>query len=484
MRRRAAEKREVLPDPKFGDPIVGQVHQLPDGRGQEVRRRGHPVQRLRPDAEAHRPQPDRDVPRRAGQRAADARGALAARRRRHLPGAGRGAAGAAAGARHPLADPGRAEALREDHGRAPRRRAARRRRTTAARPSRSARTPPRWPTRTARSPTTAGNSGSQTRRPAPCRARFPSSATAISASWPTSMPARPPRPSASSITPASRYKIGEVHEGTATMDWMEQEQERGITITSAATTTFWRDHRGQHHRHAGPRRLHDRGRALAARARRRRRRVRRRGRRRAAVRDRVASGRQVRRAAHLLRQQDGPHRRQLLALRRHDQGPSRRQRRRGQLPIGLEVRLQGRRRLCRNEGDRVARGDARRQVRGPADPCQPRGAGGRVPDEADRGRGRARRRRARGLPRRRGAGRGDAGPPRPQGHRQRQAGPDPLRLGLQEQGRAAAARRRGRLPAEPARRAADRGHQAGHRSGADARAPRTASRSRRSPSRS
>ncbi len=39
------------------------------------------------------------------------------------------------------------------------------------------------------------------------------------------------------------YKIGEVHEGTATMDWMEQEQERGITITSAATTCFWNDHR-------------------------------------------------------------------------------------------------------------------------------------------------------------------------------------------------------------------------------------------------
>ncbi len=39
------------------------------------------------------------------------------------------------------------------------------------------------------------------------------------------------------------YKIGEVHEGTATMDWMEQEQERGITITSAATTCFWRDYR-------------------------------------------------------------------------------------------------------------------------------------------------------------------------------------------------------------------------------------------------
>ena len=39
------------------------------------------------------------------------------------------------------------------------------------------------------------------------------------------------------------YKIGEVHDGAATMDWMEQEQERGITITSAATTATWRDHR-------------------------------------------------------------------------------------------------------------------------------------------------------------------------------------------------------------------------------------------------
>ena len=39
------------------------------------------------------------------------------------------------------------------------------------------------------------------------------------------------------------YKIGEVNEGTATMDWMQQEQERGITITSAATTCFWRGYR-------------------------------------------------------------------------------------------------------------------------------------------------------------------------------------------------------------------------------------------------
>ncbi|NQV89646.1 MAG: elongation factor G [Parcubacteria group bacterium] len=40
-----------------------------------------------------------------------------------------------------------------------------------------------------------------------------------------------------------KHKIGEVHEGGATMDWMEQEQERGITITAAATTCFWKDHR-------------------------------------------------------------------------------------------------------------------------------------------------------------------------------------------------------------------------------------------------
>src|SRR5687767_7739649 len=39
------------------------------------------------------------------------------------------------------------------------------------------------------------------------------------------------------------HKMGEVHEGTTVMDWMPQEQERGITITSAATTCFWKDHR-------------------------------------------------------------------------------------------------------------------------------------------------------------------------------------------------------------------------------------------------
>ena len=45
------------------------------------------------------------------------------------------------------------------------------------------------------------------------------------------------------------HKIGEVHEGAATMDWMEQEQERGITITSAATTAFWRGMAGNYPAH-------------------------------------------------------------------------------------------------------------------------------------------------------------------------------------------------------------------------------------------
>jgi hypothetical protein len=117
------------------------------------------------------------------------------------------------------------------------------------------------------------------------------------------------------------YKIGEVHDGAATMDHMAQEQERGITITSAATTCCLERPPHQHHRHPGPRRLHDRGRALAARARRRGHRVRLGRRRRAADRDRVASGQQVQRAPHVLRQQDGPHRRRLLPHRPDGRGP-------------------------------------------------------------------------------------------------------------------------------------------------------------------
>ncbi len=52
------------------------------------------------------------------------------------------------------------------------------------------------------------------------------------------MPEKPPLQNVSFFYTGLTHKIGEVHDGAATMDWMEQEQERGITITSAATTTF------------------------------------------------------------------------------------------------------------------------------------------------------------------------------------------------------------------------------------------------------
>ena len=163
------------------------------------------------------------------------------------------------------------------------------------------------------------------------------------------------------------HRIGEVHDGAATMDWMAQEQERGITITSAATTCFWRDHRINIIDTPGPRRLHDRGGAQPERARRRRRRVRLRRRRGAPERDRLAPGRPLRRAAHRLRQQDGPHRRRLreavqtmvdrLGTRR-DPDPAA-DRRGGRLPRDH--------RPDRDEGDRL-QGRPRHRVRRHRDP--------------------------------------------------------------------------------------------------------------------
>jgi elongation factor G len=62
----------------------------------------------------------------------------------------------------------------------------------------------------------------------------------ISASWLTLMLVKQRTTERVLFYTGKKHKIGEVHEGAAEMDWMEQEKERGITITSAATTCFWK----------------------------------------------------------------------------------------------------------------------------------------------------------------------------------------------------------------------------------------------------
>ena len=159
-----------------------------------------------------------------------------------------------------------------------------------------------------------------------------------------------------------------------------------------------------------------------ARARRRGCRVRRRERRRAAIGDGVAPGRQIRRAAHLLRQQDGPHRRRLLHV-----GRARSSEKLGakplvlQLPIGAESAFHRRRRSRAHEGGHLEGRDAGRRVRASATfPDDLQGPGGGIPRQAGRDRGRDGRRRARSLSRRQGADRGDAEGLHPQGHGRQQ----------------------------------------------------------------
>jgi hypothetical protein len=117
------------------------------------------------------------------------------------------------------------------------------------------------------------------------------------------------------------HKIGEVHDGAAVMDYMEQEQERGITITSAATTCFWKGMERTSPSTAstsstrrGTSTSRSKWSVRCACSTVRRRAVLRGVGRAAAVRDGVAADEPLRRAAHRVRQQDGPRRRELPAL--------------------------------------------------------------------------------------------------------------------------------------------------------------------------
>src|SRR5581483_4142153 len=213
-----------------------------DARRQEVDRRADRLRRARERRHEDRPAAGRGA--RAGREDghAGARGARPPRRRRELPGAGRGAAASCPHARGALARDLRARAPREGHVEQAGQR-------DSGRPE-----PAGWGVQAQgrRLPDGAGEQGV---RALPLVGRGKGD---LSTKEHTAVALERVRNigimahiDAGKTTTTERilyytgrtHKMGEVHEGAATMDWMAQEQERGITITSAATTAFWRDYR-------------------------------------------------------------------------------------------------------------------------------------------------------------------------------------------------------------------------------------------------
>ena len=250
------------------------------------------------------------------------------------------------------------------------------------------------------------------------------------------------------------HKIGEVHDGAAIMDWMEQERERGITITSAATTCFWKGMDAsypaashQHHRHPGPRRLHHRSRAFHARARRRLHGLLRGGRRAAAIRDGLAPGQQVQGSAPRLHQQDGPPGRQLLQGPRPDAGAPEGESGSHPDPDRCRGKLRRRDRPGQDEGRLLGRCQPGHEVRGTRDSRRTQGQRPGMARQDGRGRRRGFRGTDEQVPRiRRPARRRHQGRPA-RAHDLLRNRPDDVRLGIQEQGRAGNAGRSAGLPA-------------------------------------
>ena len=275
------------------------------------------------------------------------------------------------------------------------------------------------------------------------------------------------------------YKIGEVHDGAATMDWMEEEQKRGITITSAATTCFWKNHQINIIDTPGhvdftvevERNLRVLDGAVA-----------------------VFDGKegvepQSEQVWRQATKYDVP---RICFVNKmdklgadfyftvsHHPRPARRQAAAHPAADRLRERLHRRHRPGRDaRADLARRGPEGRGLHGRGDPGRPRRPGRRVPGEAAGGRRRDRRRADGALPRRRGADRRADQARHPQDRAGPHRLPGAVRLGVQEQGRAAHARRGDRLPARAVGPAAGRGHAAGR---GDARP--SASRSRTSRSR-